>query len=91
MEYVDMDLEKIMKSKTNFTESHLIRIIYNILCSIAFLHEANVIHRDLKPANILITPNCDAKICDFGLSRTMPQNLMDSDGFNSLYLKDKLL
>ena len=91
MEFVDMDLSKITKCKTNFTESHLVRIIYNFLCAIAFLHEANVMHRDLKPANILISPNCDARICDFGLARTVPENCNSYEGHNSLYFKEKLL
>lgn len=38
-----------------------------------FLHSINVIHRDLKPANFLIDSSCGVKICDFGLSRTMPK------------------
>jgi len=29
-------------------------------------------HRDLKPANILINDECAVKLCDFGLSRTVP-------------------
>ena len=33
------------------------------------MHKANVLHRDLKPGNILVNVNCEAKICDFGLSR----------------------
>jgi len=50
----------------------MIRILYNSLCAIAFLHESNVVHRDLKPANILVNSDCNAKIGDFGLSRTLP-------------------
>ena len=44
-----------------------------MLCALNFIHSANIIHRDLKPDNILITNNCTVKICDFGLSRAMPE------------------
>ncbi|KAJ0416625.1 kinase-like domain-containing protein [Aspergillus carlsbadensis] len=42
---------------------------YQILRGLKYIHSAGVIHRDLKPGNILITENCDLKICDFGLAR----------------------
>ena len=28
-------------------------------------------HRDLKPSNVLVDENCDVKLCDFGLARTV--------------------
>lgn len=50
---------------------HLKIILYNILCSVNFIHSANVTHRDLKPANILIDSECNITICDFGIARSL--------------------
>ena len=33
-----------------------------------FLHEQGIIHRDLKPANILVGPDLEPKLLDFGLA-----------------------
>ena len=76
MDFTSHDLKKVFSSKHglnfSFTEQHAITILYNLLCSIKFIHSANIVHRDLKPSNILIDSQCGVKICDFGLSRTLP-------------------
>ena len=43
--------------------------MFNLLCGLQFVHSSGIIHRDLKPSNVLITEECTAKICDFGLAR----------------------
>ena len=48
-------------------------IVYNLLCATHFFHTAGLMHRDIKPANILIDEKCQVKLCDFGLSRTLPE------------------
>lgn len=87
MDLMETDLNRILRSETNIDEAQLTRIVYNSLCALAFMHEANVIHRDLKPANILVNSDCSVKIIDFGMSRTVPENIMDYDGYNSMYIR----
>jgi len=36
-----------------------------------YLHTAELIHRDIKPSNVLVNEDCHAKICDFGLIRSL--------------------
>ena len=56
MEYFDLDLKKLFSFNTSgFGHSHFVIILYNLLCSVNFLHSANIMHRDLKPANVLLT------------------------------------
>lgn len=76
MEYEESDLKQVLNNckSLNFSEEHMIILMYNLLCSINYLHTANIIHRDIKPANILIDMECRPKICDFGLARSQPTN-----------------
>ena len=72
MNYVDNDLDKLMMNNSNqFMEDHVIIILYNLLCSLKYIHSANVFHRDLKPANILINDQCEVTLCDFGMATTI--------------------
>lgn len=51
------------------------QIAYQSAQGMTYLHSKNppIIHRDLKSLNILISQDYNAKICDFGLARAMPQ------------------
>jgi hypothetical protein len=46
-----------------------IRYFMQLLEGLAYAHDASVIHRDVKPANIMVGPDGNVKVMDFGLSR----------------------
>ncbi|CAG2173357.1 unnamed protein product [Oppiella nova] len=39
---------------------------------VQYLHKKDIIHRDLKPDNVLISMDGRIKLCDFGLSKEVP-------------------
>ena len=77
MELETTDIRTLLHNggKIEFSEDHLKHIMYNLLCAVHYMDSANIVHRDLKPANILINDQCQVKICDFGMARTMPDHL----------------
>lgn len=65
------------RKKFNLTEEHIKVIAYNLLCAANFIHSAKIVHRDFKPANVLIDMECNIKLCDFGLARTIADGMKD--------------
>ncbi|KDR85125.1 hypothetical protein GALMADRAFT_260825 [Galerina marginata CBS 339.88] len=49
--------------------------VYQTLRALKSIHSADLVHRDLKPANLLLNANCDLKICDFGLARSVKTSI----------------
>ena len=50
--------------------SSRLQLIDGIAQGVYYLHRQGIVHMDLKPSNILLDSNMNAKITDFGISRT---------------------
>jgi len=69
MEYVDgRPLSESIRAEGLPLETSL-RYGRQLASALAHAHDRGVIHGDLKPSNIIVTPDGDAKILDFGLAR----------------------
>src|SRR4030095_319956 len=45
-----------------------IDLMLKVVLTVDFLHQRRMIHRDLKPGNILVGPDLEPKVLDFGLA-----------------------
>jgi serine/threonine protein kinase/Tol biopolymer transport system component len=60
--------DRLDRGALDVTEA--LELATQIAAGVEAAHDADVVHRDLKPANIIVTPEGQAKVLDFGLART---------------------
>ena len=70
-EYVDGEnLKQLVERTGPLPTRRAIELAIEIADALAFAHEHGLIHRDVKPQNVLLTPDGDAKVTDFGIARS---------------------
>jgi serine/threonine protein kinase len=70
MELVDgQNLEEYVQQHGSLLPSEACHLVHQVAAALAKAHEHQLVHRDIKPANILVTPQAEAKVLDFGLVR----------------------
>ena len=71
MEYIDGKQlnDYIIEDSGPIPEDKLIPLFTQVLSAIKYAHSKGLVHRDIKPANILITPEGNAKVLDFGIAQ----------------------
>ncbi|KAA3455749.1 cyclin-dependent kinase D-3-like [Gossypium australe] len=69
-EFMETDLEAVIRDRNIFLSPADIKsYIQMTLKGLSFCHRKWVLHRDMKPNNLLIGPNGQLKLADFGLAR----------------------
>jgi eukaryotic-like serine/threonine-protein kinase len=71
-EYIDGENLKQLLARTGpLPTRRALELALEIADALAFAHEHGLIHRDVKPQNVLVSPDGDAKVTDFGIARSL--------------------
>jgi mitogen-activated protein kinase 15 len=69
-DHLETDLHAVIRANI-LEDIHKKYIIYQLLKALKFMHSGELLHRDIKPSNLLLNADCKAKLCDFGLCRSV--------------------
>ena len=71
MEYVEGDRVTEFVRKGQLAVRERLQLFLKICGAVQFAHQNLVVHRDLKPGNILVTPEGEPKLLDFGVAKLL--------------------
>ena len=90
MEYANgKTLAEYIKSRTMIlppqVDSDLIFLFKRICETVSYLHSNNIYHLDLKPENIIVAPNLEIKLIDFGNAKSSDTAYSSINGLSRGY------
>ena len=72
------DLYTLVRDKGPLSPHRACHLFRQIAEALAEAHRHDLVHRDIKPSNIVITPDWQAKVLDFGLARVPNRNVTEA-------------
>jgi tRNA A-37 threonylcarbamoyl transferase component Bud32 len=81
MEYVPgQDLRTLLDQNRMLSVHQAVEVGAQVCAGVGYAHRSGLVHGDLKPGNVLVRPDGQAKVADFGLARALGESAMDEEG-----------
>jgi serine/threonine protein kinase len=61
----------LIKQQGAFHEDQALNLMIQACAGVGYAHRAGVVHCDIKPHNLIVTPDQQLKVTDFGISRAL--------------------
>jgi len=81
MEHIDgEDLETYrLRKGGKLSPDDFCHVATQILAGLTYLHDKGVVHLDIKPQNVMVAKTGEVKLTDFGIARTIKEQLASRD------------
>ena len=81
MEYVQgRELRDYLKDRQPLPLANAVAVVVQVLHALDHAHASGVVHRDIKPGNIILLPDGQVKVSDFGIARVEATSSMTQHG-----------
>ncbi|MCB9692402.1 MAG: serine/threonine protein kinase [Alphaproteobacteria bacterium] len=64
-------LAEVLERNPDLAATESVRIVREVAHTVHRLHQVGLVHRDIKPSNVVLTPDGQPVLVDFGLSRAV--------------------